>query len=54
MVQPLEEGGTGIYHKIRLELISGTPSECYFRNNSSFLSPYPLEGISSLVHAAQY
>lgn len=36
MVQPLEEGGTGIYHKIKLELISGTPSERFFRNNSSF------------------
>lgn len=45
MVQPLEVGGTGIYHKIKLELISDTSSEHHFRNGSSFLSPYPLEGV---------
>lgn len=38
MVQPLEVGGTGIYQKIKLELISGTSSEHYFRKGSSFVT----------------
>lgn len=47
MVQPPETGRTGVQHKIKPELISGTPEKSLLKHCSrgaAVLSPYPWEG----------